>query len=170
MPAQPGKRRTYRELFLDELTKSSGSERKIVNNRTLKTALSWDDDRYDRIKNELVSEKFIIATHGGPGGAVGLVNVPGVKSHQHFGYSFHIPIKTKIYKKELIKHLSPLKRLGLIEYWHDRNIEAGDKWEALISENLQTADIVLLLISIDFINSNYCYDIEMETALDRDAG
>jgi hypothetical protein len=70
-------------------------------------------------------------------------------------------------KNELIKHLMPLKRLNLIADWHDRKIEAGDKWEEVISENLKKADIVILLISIDFINSKYCYDNEMETALDR---
>jgi TIR domain len=72
-------------------------------------------------------------------------------------------------RNELIKHLSPLRRLNLIADWHDRKIEAGDKWEQVISENLKKADIVIVIISIDFINSAYCYDVEMEMALDRAA-
>jgi hypothetical protein len=72
-------------------------------------------------------------------------------------------------KGELLKHLSPLKRLNLIADFHDRKIEPGDKWAQVISENLEKADIVVLLVSIDFINSNYCYDIEMDAALDRQA-
>jgi len=65
--------------------------------------------------------------------------------------------------------LSPLKRLGLIAEWHDRKIEPGDKWGATISDKLKAADIIILLVSIDFINSRYCYDVEMDAALDRQA-
>jgi hypothetical protein len=72
-------------------------------------------------------------------------------------------------KDELLKHLSPLKRLNLIADWHDRKIAPGDKFEEAISDNLEKADIIILLISIDFINSKYCYDIEMDTALERQA-
>ena len=43
----------------------------------------------------------------------------------------------------------------------------GDEWEEEISERLEEADIILLLISIDFINSNFCYDVELERALER---
>lgn len=59
--------------------------------------------------------------------------------------------------------------MNLIADWHDRKIEAGDTWGQAISENLEKAEIVVLLVSIDFINSKYCYDIEMDAALDRQA-
>ena len=65
------------------------------------------------------------------------------------------------------KHLEPLKRLGLIEAWHDRKLKAGDEWDKSISSNLESADVILLLVSIDFINSKYCYDREMYRALER---
>jgi hypothetical protein len=70
-------------------------------------------------------------------------------------------------KQELIKHLSPLRRLKLVADWHDRKIEPGDKWKEAISENLKGADIILMLIRIDFINSEYCYEKEMKLALKR---
>ncbi len=54
-------------------------------------------------------------------------------------------------KIELLKHLEPLRRLKLIDTWHDRQIKAGDDWDKNISANLESADIILLLISIDFI-------------------
>jgi len=54
-------------------------------------------------------------------------------------------------KIELLKHLEPLRRLNLIDTWHDRQIKAGDDWDKNISANLESADIILLLISIDFI-------------------
>lgn len=74
-------------------------------------------------------------------------------------------------KKELLVHLSPLKRQGLIAHWDDRDIDAGSDWKQEIDVHLNTAHIVLLLVSPDFIASDYCYEIEMERALERhDAG
>lgn len=72
---------------------------------------------------------------------------------------------------KLKTHLAPLMRQKLIEVWHDRNISAGTEWAGQIDTHLNTAQIILLLISADFIASNYCYDIEMKRALERhDAG
>jgi internalin A len=68
---------------------------------------------------------------------------------------------------ELKTHLSPLRRLNLIETWDDRSIEAGEDWREEISANLERADIILLLVSADFINSDYCYEKEMARALER---
>ncbi len=68
-------------------------------------------------------------------------------------------------------HLSLLKNQGLIAQWHDRQITAGEEWEGKIDENLERADIILLLISSDFLASKYCHDIEMRRAMERhDAG
>src|SRR5439155_8089951 len=64
-------------------------------------------------------------------------------------------------------HLSMMKHEGLIEGWHDRRITAGDDFGANISGELEAADIILLLVSADFIGSRYCYDIEMARALER---
>lgn len=70
-------------------------------------------------------------------------------------------------RNELEKHLAPLKRQGLIETWHDRRIIAGQEFDREIGRHFAEADIVLLLISPDFINSDYCYDIEMVQSLER---
>jgi hypothetical protein len=70
-------------------------------------------------------------------------------------------------RDELETHLKLMQRQGLIESWHDRRITAGDEWKKDIDENLERADIILLLVSADFIASDYCYDIEMERALER---
>jgi hypothetical protein len=73
--------------------------------------------------------------------------------------------------RTLEKHLSLLKRRGLVETWHDRMIGAGDEWAARIDEALDLADVVLLLVSPDFIASEYCVDREMARAMERhDAG
>jgi internalin A len=64
-------------------------------------------------------------------------------------------------------HLKLLQRQGLIETWHDRKIEAGDEWKRKIDENLERANIILLLVSADFMASDYCYEIEMKRAMER---
>jgi hypothetical protein len=73
-------------------------------------------------------------------------------------------------KTELAKHLDPLRRLGLIDTWHDRKIKPGDEWDKAVSSSIEKARIILLLVSIDFINSQYCYDVELARALERHAG
>jgi formylglycine-generating enzyme required for sulfatase activity len=70
-------------------------------------------------------------------------------------------------RRELEKHLAVLRRGGLIAEWHDRMIDAGDDWKSEIDRNLTTADIVLLLVSADFIASDYCWGEEMTKALER---
>jgi O-acetyl-ADP-ribose deacetylase (regulator of RNase III) len=70
-------------------------------------------------------------------------------------------------RKELGKHLSVLERQGIITAWHDRMIRAGTEWEGAIDEYLNDARVILLLISADFIHSQYCYDVEMTRALER---
>lgn len=68
---------------------------------------------------------------------------------------------------QLKRHLKPLQRQGIIDVWYDQDINAGTEWEKEINEHLNTADIILLLISPDFMNSEYCYSVEMKRALER---
>lgn len=70
-------------------------------------------------------------------------------------------------RNKLNNHLALLQRQGLINGWTDRMIEAGDDWKHEVSKHLNTAQIILLLISADFIASDYCYSLEMERALER---
>lgn len=67
---------------------------------------------------------------------------------------------------ELLKHLSPLIREGLIEHWHDREITAGKEFGTEIDISLNSADLILLLVSPDFISSDYCWGKEMARALE----
>lgn len=68
---------------------------------------------------------------------------------------------------ELGKHLSVLEDQGIISSWHDRMIGAGTEWEGAIDSHLNSARVILLLISSDFIHSRYCRDVEMKRALAR---
>jgi hypothetical protein len=55
----------------------------------------------------------------------------------------------------------------VIQGWHDRRISAGTEWDGSIDEHLESASIILLLISSDFLASDYCYDKEMKRAMER---
>jgi tetratricopeptide (TPR) repeat protein len=68
---------------------------------------------------------------------------------------------------ELRKHLRPLERGGLVDTWDDREIPAGAGWADEIDQRLESADIILLLVSADFINSEFCYGKEMKRAMER---
>jgi len=60
-----------------------------------------------------------------------------------------------------------LKRKGFISNWSDRRIGAGTEWKEQIDKHIELARIILLLISSDFLASDYCYDIELERAMQR---
>ncbi len=65
------------------------------------------------------------------------------------------------------KHLSILKRQGVIREWYDREITAGTEWKGQLDQHLNAAGVILLLVSAAFLASDYCYDVEMRRALER---
>lgn len=70
-------------------------------------------------------------------------------------------------RDELQRHLTILERRGVIRSWHDRAITAGSNWSHEIDQRLRTADVVLLLISTDFIASDYIFGVELDVAMQR---
>ena len=72
-------------------------------------------------------------------------------------------------RDKLESHLAVLRRTGLIENWHDRKIGAGGDWKGKIAAEFEAADMILLLVSSDFLNSDYCYDVEVKRAMERHA-
>ena len=73
--------------------------------------------------------------------------------------------KDEVLQEQLETHLSILKRKGLIDDWHDRKILPGTNWENIITNEIEQSEVILLLISSDFIASDYCYSKEMHSAL-----
>ena len=69
--------------------------------------------------------------------------------------------------QQLQKHLKVLERQGMISTWTDHNISPGDDWGSQIHAHLNSARIILLLISPDYLASDYCYDIEARLAVER---
>ena len=73
--------------------------------------------------------------------------------------------KDKHLKEQLLVHLKVLERNNLVSTWHDGEILPGVDWDTAIKSELRNADIVLLLLSPDFLNSEYIWTEEVETAL-----
>jgi hypothetical protein len=67
----------------------------------------------------------------------------------------------------LATHLRLLERQCIITGWHDRQIHGGAEWAGEIDAHLRTAQIILLLVSADFLASDYCYNIELRLAIER---
>ena len=70
-------------------------------------------------------------------------------------------------RDELEKHLAGLLRQGVMTTWHDRRMAPGEELHGRIDDHLNTVDIVLLLVSADFLASDYCHDVEMSRAMER---
>ena len=70
-------------------------------------------------------------------------------------------------RNALVEHLSTLRRQGYISEWHDRQIVAGTDWAQEIDIHLRSASLILLLVSANFLHSDYCYTIELPRAMQR---
>jgi replicative DNA helicase len=75
--------------------------------------------------------------------------------------------KDERFKESLEEHLAVLRRAKKISHWSDRKIVPGTSWKSEIDHNIETSDIILLLISSSFIASGYCYEKELAVALAR---
>lgn len=75
--------------------------------------------------------------------------------------------RDEVFRGELEAHLAPLQRRGLLDRWHDRKMIAGDPLDDTISAHLESADLILMLVSADFVASEYCYAKEMARALEK---
>ncbi len=69
--------------------------------------------------------------------------------------------------RQLESHLEPLRLSQLVSSWHDGCIEPGEAWAPQIKANLEAAKVILLLISVDFLRSDYCYRVELQRAIAR---
>lgn len=92
---------------------------------------------------------------------------PESKASEAIEVFFSYSHKDEELRDELATHLVMMKRQGLISAWHDRDIDAGDEWEAEILQHLNSARIILLLISNNFLASDFCYDKELLRAMER---
>ncbi|MBN7820067.1 TIR domain-containing protein [Bowmanella yangjiangensis] len=71
------------------------------------------------------------------------------------------------HREDFGDHLSMMQRNGVIECWHDRKIHVSDDWKNEIDQNLESADIIIFLVSPSFLASEYCFDVEVKRAMER---
>jgi len=70
-------------------------------------------------------------------------------------------------EKRLIRSLKNLERQNKITIWYDKNLQAGEEWDPEIKRQLQEANIILFMVSPDFIATDYIWDVEITKAIER---
>ena len=75
--------------------------------------------------------------------------------------------KDEQFKKELVTMLRSLQRRGIVDTWQDRRIEAGDEWNKSIQDAMDECDLALLLVSADYLASDFIQEAEQPTLLKR---
>src|ERR1039458_1233944 len=78
--------------------------------------------------------------------------------------------KDEAFRKELRAHLAALKDEGKVSEWNDHLIMGGEEWDETIKRRMDDADIILLLLSADFIDSEYFRDNEIPAAIEIGRG
>jgi len=91
----------------------------------------------------------------------------GVQSGKAVEVFYSYAHEDEALRDKLISHLASLRHDGLIQEWYDRKITPGQNWAGEIDQHLNSADLILLLVSADFINSSYSYEIEVKQAMER---
>ena len=74
--------------------------------------------------------------------------------------------KDEAEKEQLVSHLKVLERAGVIELWVDDRIAGGADWAGEIKLAIDQASVAILLISANFLSSDYCYNIELAKAME----
>lgn len=69
--------------------------------------------------------------------------------------------------KKLEKHLRVLERRGTMRGFSPRRVSAGEEWKGIVDARLNEAKVILLLVSSDFMDSDYCWDVEVKRAMER---
>jgi len=157
--------RDIRKLQIDELVPVPGRPEVVIPYTKLKILEQKGKARFDEVIGEDVVELDVREMLNGvdlEGTRKGLALPVHDEALRVFISYSH---KDEMLRNELETHLKLLQRQGLISVWTDRKIAAGEEWKDRIDENLASARIILLLVSADFIASDYCYDKEVGRAL-----
>ena len=124
-----------------------------------------DDSLYETLQKEYVRTYIEeIVEHPAIPESIDLVSaIKLTKLEVFFSYSS----ADKELCEQLLRHLSALKRQGTIDQWRNCQIMAGENRMEEIERHLDSAHVVLLLVSADFIESDHCFSIEMKRAMER---
>jgi TIR domain-containing protein len=131
------------------------------------TGVCKAENNYVVVRNRIYKGIFVKKPEQEPqqGGEI----LPGQEVSQPIELFYSYAHQDERLRKRLETHLSALRQQKVITEWHDRKIVAGMDWKQSIDTHLATAAVILLLVSPDFLASDYCYGIEMQRALARHA-
>jgi hypothetical protein len=73
--------------------------------------------------------------------------------------------KDEMLRRQFASHTSTLENQGRITVWHDRKIIGGEDWETALDNHLESAKIIIPLLSADFMASKYCYGKELKKGI-----
>lgn len=147
------------EIFFLKLLELTKFGKEAVSNNRIKDELGWDEKTYNKVKNYHIDGRKVRTSQG----RGGLLNVTYQPAETFISYAH----EDKSIMESLATHLSPLHRLGLIRLWHDKKLNAGAVLDKEIAGKLNNAEVVIMLVSADFINSDYCFSREMIAALEN---
>ena len=155
------------------------TEQVVINNQTVTIALPAATGYGDvTVIGKLVDEGSIEGTWSstvGTGGNFFINNANKMSSEKNgitkserkksifISYSH----EDKDHLKRLHVHLRPLEKEGLVDIWDDTKIKAGEKWEEEINKALADAAIAVLIISADFLASEFIVDNELPPILEK---
>lgn len=125
----------------------------------LETDIAGLRDKMSRLEAQMQPAATLV-----PPGAPSLTSTPAASGKKiFFSYSKH----DRPYLDELLRQLAGLRRQGKIQPWNDLDILPGEEWDAKIKHELHTADIIILFLSPDFLNTDYIWDVEITAAMAR---
>jgi hypothetical protein len=94
-----------------------------------------------------------------------------MESHKESAMAFEVFVsyahEDRDRRNKLAAHLSNLRKQGKIADWYDGDIGPGTEWKTQIFDHLDSAHLILLLISADFMASDFCYSVELKRAIER---
>ena len=163
------------QALISRLSGSAQNEAMALNSRLTeldrKTRLNIIDERDAGIERsklvssalELCDQATSIVTQPGTGSGGTPIPKSTAPKKLFFSYSKY----DVDYVKQLSTHLAALRRKGKIEQWDDSKIKPGEEWDDTIKNELAEADIILLFISADFLNTEYIWDVEIKGAMER---
>ena len=152
------------EYLLQKLKELAGGSDQSVLSSQIWESLGWSRERFYKTRDRLIDSNIL--TYEGH-----YTKFVDHAKHGKIEAAYRVFIsyahRDEELKDELLKHLSPLRHMNLVEEWHDRKMLPGDEIKDEISVQLERANLIFLLVSADFLNSAYCYGIEMERAIER---
>lgn len=92
---------------------------------------------------------------------------PSIPENQAIEVFFSYAHEDEKLRDELAKHLKLLERQKVIKAWYDRDITAGEEWRHTVEQQLNTAQVILLLVSADFLASDFCWSVELQRAMEQ---